>query len=593
MSHSYTYTERLNQATVELTLPDTREQAKELFAEIAHLAETDPVRWKAEVRAWTAADLYLCGLFCSWWQRRDGWTGRLEVDCDFQFEFARWVQLESDDALDFTARQHAKSTWRHTRIFQEVFRNPETTVGIFSFDLQKGARKHLVRWKTEAETNAVFKAAWDDVLYQDPREDGAFWSVENGCTVRRRGAHIVPTVSAYTFMKGLPTGARFSILYFDDVETEETVEAVEQRDKVQERFRSAINLGGRGTRVWMPGTFHHTMGLLSDLIKKGWKSHNFPAEDVREEAPDIAEIFDRFGGVRPDTGADIPEEVRSIRLAGAPVYLHPLECAILRFQEGNEKYEQQYMGNPLSGVVHRFRPEWVAPEMRIRADLQDFAAGKFGYLLSDPSKGLRDPAVGLMVAADSDKRLIVVDGFRRKLTPEQWAHEMYLLAVNWSNVMQIQQIRVEVFGQATWDTVLRQYFQAKRYTGAPIYGVGEYRGSTSNKKNDPGLMRAWMRLEPLLRTGRLRFPGELIVTNDDGNPYDLIRYFIDYEYVPFPQPATDDVLDCLSLLGVPEDKVPALVFPDRWVSWQDRDDEPDEPRGFMPGIEQESWLWQQ
>lgn len=592
MSHSYTYHERANGETVELTLPDNLAQAKELWDEVASYAETDPLRWKAAFRMWSAADLYFLGLACSWWQRRDLWTGRLEVDCDFQFDFARWVQLESDDALDYTARQHGKSTWRHTRMFQEIFRNPEITIGIFSFDLQKGARKHLVRWKIEAETNAALKAAWDEVLWNNPREDGAFWSVENGCTVKRRGAHVMPTVSAYTFMKGLPTGARFGIIYLDDVETEETVEADEQREKVQERFKSAINLGGRGTRTWIPGTFHHTMGLLNNLIKRGWKSHNFPAENVREPAPDIAEIYDRFGGVRPDTGADIPEEVRNVRLAGMPVYLHPLECAILRFQEGNEKYEQQYMGNPLSGVVHRFRPEWVASELRVRADMYDFAAGKFGYVLSDPSKGLRDPAVGLVLAADSDQRLIVVDGFRRKLTPEQWAHEMYLMTVNWSNVMQIQQIRVEVFGQATWDTVLRQYFEKKRYGGPPIFGVGEYRGSSANRKNDPALMRAWMRLEPLFRTSRLRFPEELMVINDDGNPYDLIRYFIDYEYTPFPQPQTDDILDCLSLLGVPEDKAPPLIFPERWVSWQDEAPEPRQTPGMIPGLEEESWLWQ-
>jgi len=590
VSRTYTYYERLNGETVELTLPDTREEAKQLFAEIARLAEEDPVAWKAAVRMWTAADLYICGLFCSWWQRRDAWTGRLEVDCDFQFHFARWVQFESDDCLDYSARGCGKSTWRHTRIFQEIFRDPEVTIGIFSFDLQKGSRKHLVRWKAEAENNAVFKAAWDEVLWQNPREEGAFWSVENGCTVKRRGSHIVPTVSAYTFMKGLPTGARFSILFMDDVETEETVAADEQREKVKERFESALNLAGRSARKWIPGTFHHTAGLLNTLIKKGWKSHCFAAEDVRRPAPDVEELYEKFGGVRPDTGADIPEGVREIRLAGKPVYLHALECAIKRFEQGNERYEQQSMGNPLSGVVHRFRREWVSDELRIRADFYDWCAGKFGYLLSDPSKGLRDPSVGLMLAADADRRLVVVDGFRKRLSPEEWAHHMYLLAVNWSNVMQVQQIRVEIFGQATWDTVLRQYFEKKRYAGAPIFGVGEYRGSSANRNNAPALMRAWMRLEPLFRTGRLRLPGELLVTNEDGRTYDLIQYFLDVEYDLFPQPETDDILDCLSLLGIPEDKAPPIVFPDRWSSVGTELEE-DLPPGMIAGVEEESWLW--
>lgn len=588
MSWSYTYTERLNGETVELTLPDTRAQLKELWQEVSLLAETDPQRWKAAFRMWSAADLGFLALATSFAQRKDAWTGRLEIDCDFQFNFGRWVQFESDDKVDKTAREHWKSTWRHVRLFQEIFREPNITAGIFSESLKKSAN-HLVRWKIEAETNAVLKTAWNEVLYWDPKNEGAFWSVENGCSVKRTVVSVVPTVSAHTFMKGLPTGARFTILLFDDVETEESVENEDMRAKAKSRFRSALNLGGRGCRKWIAGTHHHPDGLLAQIIDEGWASHCFPAEDVTKPAPDIAALYDEYGGVRPDTGADIPAGVREIRLAGAPVFLHPMECATKRFEQTDEVYETQSMGNPLSGQTHRFLPEWVDDELRIASDLMEFAAGKYGYLFSDASRGLGDPSVGLVLAAGADRTLTVVDGFRAKLAPERWAHEMYMLTVNWSNVMPIRQIRVEVFGQATWDHVLREYFRGKHYNGPPIYGSGTYRapGPLGTK-----LMRAWLRLQPLFKDARLRLPKELWVTDEKGKLYDLIDYFIKFEYLKFPLPHTDDIFDTLALIGEPEDKVPAIEYPSAEIPWQDHDRDIMHATGVMPGIEEESWLWQ-
>lgn len=588
MTWSYQYHERLNGETVDLTLPENRKQSRELFNEVALLADCEPRRWKAEVRAWSAADLYFLGLLCSWWQRRDAWTGRLEVDCDFQFEFARWVQFESDDSIDKSAREHGKSTWRHTRLFQEIFRDPNLTAGIFSEDLKK-AIKHLIRWKIEAETNEVLKTAWDEVLYQDPRNEGAFWSVDQGCSVKRTIVSVTPTVSAHTFMKGLPVGARFSIMLLDDVETHESVESEDMRAKAKDRFKHALNLAGRGCRKWIPGTHHHPDGLLAQLIDDGWASHCFPAEDVTKPAPDIAALYDEFGGVRPDSGAKIPLGVRDVKLSGMPVYLHPLECAIKRFEQGDDVYETQNMGNPLSGQTHRFAPEWVAEELRIDADLMEWSRGHYGYILSDPSKGLGDPSVGLVIAAGADRTLTVVDGFMKKAAPEEWANQMYMLTVNWSNVMPVRHIRIEVFGQATWDHVLRSFFKDRHYAGPPIYGTGTYRapGPLGTK-----LMRAWLRLQPLFKEGRLRLPRQLLVTDERGKMFDLVDYFIKFEYAKFPLPRTDNILDTLALLGEPEEKVPAIEYPMTEVGWSEGGWRGEREDDLPIGIEEEGWLWQ-
>lgn len=585
MSWTYQYTERLNGEKVDVTLPSTRQEAKEVWADLSELADKDPVAWKAAFRMWTASDLYVLALACSWAQRKDGWTGRLEIDCDFQFEFSRWVQFKSDDKIDKTARQHWKSTWRHTRIFQEVFRDPNVTIGIFSESKEK-AYFHLNRWKVEAEKNPALRMAWDDVLYWRPQEEGAQWSVSKGCSVKRTIASTQPTVSAHTFMTGLPTGARFGILLLDDIETEASVESEDIREKAKNRFRSAGNLGGRAVRKWVVGTHHHPAGLLQDLIDRGWVSHCFPAEDTSKEPPDIAELYDQYNGVRPDSGAEMVPQIRDIKLAGKPTYLHPLECAALRWDQGDEMYETQYLGNPLSGQVHRFKREWIDDDLRIGGDLQEWARGCLGYIVSDPSKGMGDASVGLVVAAKPNRVLGVVDGFRAKLSPEEWARKIYLLSVKWSHIMPIRQIRVEVFGQATWDTVLNSFFARQHYPGPQVYGTGTYRspGPLGTK-----LMRAWTRLQPLFRNARLRLPVEIMVEDERGRIYDLIEYFVENEYISFPLPKTDDILDALALLQEPEEKVPPIEYPEA-----DQDEHNlvvGDDGDTLAGIEEESWLW--
>lgn len=589
MSLSYTYTERLNGETVEVTLPENRKQAWEVYREVMALADKDPAAFKGAVRLWTASDLYICGLFHSWSWMTDPWYDRPEVDCDFQFEHARWVQFEGDGSLNYSARKHWKSTWNRVRMSQEIVRDPDVCIAIFSADL-KLAQKHLNSWKTEVETNDIMKMSWDDVFYQNPRDDGAFWSLEKGCTVKRTRSSISPTVSAYTFLAGLPDGSRFGIIVYTDIETDKSIEAEEQRDKVKRRFRKSLQLGGIGCRKWFEGTFKHPAGLLRGLIEDRWPAVCFTAEDLEHPPPDIAVLYDECGGRTPK-GSKIPEPVREIRLRGKPRYLHPLQCAMDRWEQTDEVYEMESMGDPLAGQGLRFRPEWVAESLRVKADLHEFARGKLGYILSDPSKGLRDPSVGLVLVTDSDKTITLVGGFRKKASPSEWESLMYGLVSEWQHDIDIRQIRIEVYGQATWDHNLRSYFEARNFNGPPVFGVGTHYGNRRPMDLDQGLFRAWSRLEPLFRTGKLRLPTRLMVTDEKDTPYCLVEYFIDHEYSLFPKPPTDDIFAALSLLGEPEYKVPGLEYPDREVPWGRDDEEFGMVEPPIPGLDEESFLW--
>lgn len=584
MSHVYHYTERMTGETFDVTLPETQPQAMAIYREILSYAEADPARFKFAARMWMAADLYICALFHSWAWMIDPWYNRPEVDCEFLFEHARWVQFEGNGSLNYSARRHWKSTFNRVRMTQEIVRDPEVCIAIFSAD-KTLAQKHMNSWKIEIERNEVIKGVWDDTFWGDV-EEADLWSLEKGCTVKRVRSSISPTVSAYTFLAGLPDGSRFGIIIFTDIETDKSVEAVEQREKLVKRFRRALQLGGTGCRKWLEGTYKHSAGLIHGLVKDRWPSHCFTAEDATLPAPDIAALYDECKGLTPD-GSKIPEPVRSIRLRGKPRYLHPLECAIARWEQTNEVYEMESMGDPLAGQVMRFRPEWVADHLRVKDDLHEFARGKVGYLLCDPSKGLRDPSVNLLLVTDSDKTITLVDGFRRKVSPSEWEAATYGMIADWQHTLEsIRQVRVEIYGQATWDHNLKQFFAGKNFNGPPIYGLGTHFGN----RPDQALFRSWARLEPLFRKAQLRLPHRLMVLDEQRNPYDLVKYFLDKEYGMFPQPETDDILSALALLGEPEDKVPPLEYPDRKVWWgEDEDSSP--PAPYFPGADGESFLW--
>src|SRR5260370_25153915 len=299
------YFERLTGTSVSIELPSTRDDAFDLLDTINRAAKTSATEWKSLVRAYTASDLYMLGLMSSAGDRIDPYTGRVEIDNQFLFEYSREVQFDSDGWVDTSARAHWKSTCdTFLDTISIILVDPNTSIGIFSHELP-ASQKHVARVKNELTDNAILKAAWDDTLYADPVENARLWSIIGGIIVKGRNQNqISPTVCAYTFLVKLPTGARLAIMKFDDVETEKTTEEDEQREKVYDRFKSALSLAGRGARIRVKGTHHHPQGQMARLRDEGWPVRCHKAEDITKKAPDIAALYDQFEGKDPATGQD-------------------------------------------------------------------------------------------------------------------------------------------------------------------------------------------------------------------------------------------------------------------------------------------------
>jgi hypothetical protein len=430
------------------------------------------------------------------------------------------------------------------------------------------AAKHGIRTMLEWQNNVELKAAAPDVFFADPKKDPEcpLWNQEVGCTVRRKIPAVLPTLSWWA-IEHVPTGARISDFFFDDLETEDTVGTDEQRKKLLSRFSSFKKTAGRGVSIYINATAHHANGLVSNLLKSPAYGHIFhAAEDLDrpDEAPDIAALYDECGGriVNRETGEikELPEALRSIRLEGPPVFHHPLELAMMRLDAldvpgGLDDYRRQMLGD-LIGSEKRLKLDWLR-HYDVRPE--EIAEGSFLYICVDPSKGIGDPTFARVEACRSDGSIAWVGGLRKKIAPSDFGREMWLLGCQWEGIGTLKEYRFEEVAQSTWSAHFIAYCEARRHWPGNIgpANVKEIGGRAINWGGGAGQkrMREWLRLEPMYRNGKRLWPREGVMWAEDenGRRFDLMAQYRDEEYGMFPSPMTDDGLDSDALLMAPDD----------------------------------------
>jgi len=114
------------------------------------------------------------------------------------YERCREVEAAPDDRLDLWARDHYKSTIiTYGGVIQEIIRDPEITVGIFSH-IRPASKKFMRQIKQTFEDHDYLKALYHDVLWDKPRQDAPKWSEDEGIVVRRRGTPKESNVEAWS-----------------------------------------------------------------------------------------------------------------------------------------------------------------------------------------------------------------------------------------------------------------------------------------------------------------------------------------------------------------------------------------------------------
>jgi len=558
------YTERLTGETHQVQISETRDEAFALWESICALAETDPQAWKFAFRMHTASDWFIMALALSGSSRVDPFTGRLEIDCDFQFNYCREMQFDGEGVVDYSAREHFKSFWRaYVGVFVETVRNPDITIGLVAHE-KEAAGKAGKRCKQEAEENPLLKAAWSDVFWSNPTQESPLWSADSGCLVKRNIIGPTPTWSWWS-IRELPTGGRIGLFVVDDVEVEDTTTTFQARETLKQRFTSLVNLGGRNPRFWINGTFHHPGALLASLRDgKAWRMRCHKSEDVSKPAPDIAALYDACGGLMPtrdgSTKTVLPPAVRDVKLDGEPVYLHPLEIALKRLRhmqpggKGLGWYYMQNFGDPLALQQKRLDKSQLR---YYNGPPRERARGANLVMLIDASKGINDRSVALIFALRPDETYSLVGGDRRKVKPSDFGTWVFNLWAAWERLaLDFLAIRVEIFGQAVWDTLISTYFANVDHEEVRVEAIGR----PANNQEDKGRMREWLAIEPLMRAGALFLPSVgIMVTDDDGAAYNLVEYMVEKEIGEFPGPTTDDCLAALAQLGEPPNPAKGIL----------------------------------
>ncbi len=225
----------------------TRAEAHDGYRNILAACKTDAARQEA-ARELARRDRFFLLVYV---------LGRKDVDRDWLFARCREVDAEPYGRLDLWARFHYKSTIiTYAGAIQEILRNPEVTIGIFSHT-RPIAKGFLVQIKREFEENARLKALFPDILYENPKAESPGWSVDNGIIVKRRSNPKEATVEAHGLVDGQPTSKHFGILIYDDVVTRESVTTPDMMAKVTEAWALSLNLGHEGAKTVYAGTRYH------------------------------------------------------------------------------------------------------------------------------------------------------------------------------------------------------------------------------------------------------------------------------------------------------------------------------------------------
>ena len=338
------------------------------------------------------------------------------------YQRCREVEGSPDGYLDLWAREHYKSTIiTYAGVIQEILRNPEITIGIFSHT-SPIAKSFLRQIKRELESNVSLISVFPDVLYDNPWKDAPNWSLDSGITVKRKSNSKESTVEAHGLVDGQPVSKHFALRVYDDVVVPASVSTPDQVQKTNEAWELSDNLGTVGGRCWHIGTRYSFADTYEEIIKRG--------------------------AVKPRIYAATHDGL----ITGSPV-LFPKDVWDKKVRDqGEATISCQMLQNPLAGSRRMFDiTDLEAYEIRPESLMV--------YIMVDPARSKKqesDNTAMAVVGLDYAGNKYLLDGFRHKMDlQERWA-ALRLLYVKWIQASGVQGVRVgyEKFGaQADLDYI--------------------------------------------------------------------------------------------------------------------------------------------
>ena len=484
---------------------------------------------------------------------------RRDADRPWLYARCREVEADAEDHLDLWAREHYKSTIiTFAGIIQEVIKDPEITVGIFSHT-KPIARKFMLQIKTEFETNRDLIETYPDVFYAEPKKESPRWSEEKGIVVKRRSNPKEATIEGWGLVDGQPTGAHFLLRVYDDVVTKESVSTPEQVKKTTDAWELSDNLGAAGSdgksRRWHIGTRYSYADTYQVILeRRALKPRIYPATDDGT-------------------------------INGRPVFLSPAVWAEKCRTQGLATIAAQLLQNPAAGANALFCKDWLRfAEVR--------PATLNVYILCDPASSRKkgsDRTAIAVIGIDAARNKYLLDGYHHRMSlSERWAALSGLRKV-WMAMPGVQLVKVgyERYGSTSdleyfeermerardqweihelaWprDGTASKYDRIQRlepdFRAGTFYLAAVTQGITKNQQRVIDAGQKWRVFSPVRRVDETR------------NAYSLNKSLID-EYLVYPFAVHDDFLDaCSRIYDI--DAVPPIVIDERAL----------EPEAFIDG----------
>lgn len=430
--------------------------------------------------------------------------GRTDMNNDFLFSRCREVQASPDGHLDLWAREHYKSTIITVgKTIQDVLRDPEITVGIFSHS-RPIAKAFLRQIKREFEGNALLQELFPHIRPPEKGEKRT-WSEDEGIIVQRQTNPKEATIEAWGLVDGQPIGKHFALLIYDDVVTPESVTTPEMISKTTDAWRVSLNLGAHGGRRRMIGTRYHAADTYSVILEQGSVSPRiYPAT--------VDGTYD-----------------------GEPVFLSRAVLAEKRRDMGPFVFACQMLQDPLADKAQGFDAAWFR---RLPGEAPA-AGGMNRYIVVDPASAKKkgsDYTAMWCVGLNTDGNYYILDGIHDRLNLAERARALFDLHRKWQPLL----VGYERYGMQADIDFMHMEMERQNYRFS-IVELGGQMPKTDRIR----------RLVPMFEQGRVFFPNRLLKLSQEQTAYDLTDDFYRQEYLTFPVSSHDDMLDCLARILEP------------------------------------------
>lgn len=430
--------------------------------------------------------------------------GRTDMNNDFLFSRCREVQASPDGHLDLWAREHYKSTIITVgKTIQDVLRDPEITVGIFSHS-RPIAKAFLRQIKREFEGNALLQELFPHIR-PPAKGEKRTWSEDEGIIVQRQTNPKEATIEAWGLVDGQPIGKHFRLLIYDDVVTPESVTTPEMISKTTDAWRVSLNLGAHGGRRRMIGTRYHAADTYSVILEQGSVSPRiYPAT--------VDGTYD-----------------------GEPVFLSRAVLAEKRRDMGPFVFACQMLQDPLADKAQGFDAAWFR---RLPGEAPA-AGGMNRYIVVDPASAKKkgsDYTAMWCVGLNTDGNYYILDGIHDRLNLAERARALFDLHRKWQPLL----VGSERYGMQADIDFMHMEMERQNYRFS-IVELGGQMPKTDRIR----------RLVPMFEQGRVFFPNRLLKLSQEQTAYDLTEDFYRQEYLTFPVSSHDDMLDCLARILEP------------------------------------------